>query len=254
MSKHRGPCLGWLVFILGVRIGVKSQVCDSLSGPKCAFVNGLEAAGTPRESEQVSSSWRERLLGLVQTHLKQGLESEDGEEPISGAFAVYGTLPRDDGVFELVAGEWVDQPVGWISVGLLGTHEDNCTLTGEITDETGAVMEACSRFTLQRVEESSPDGTWEETSLVGEWEGVYICAGTPTRLVLTLEADHSTFASEIVGIFEFSVLQNLNEFELREITRLVGESLLDLRGGKAGARHGDDIIIIAAPGPGDPAY
>jgi len=221
-----------------------AQLCTSLTGPSCAFVNNKSPLAAP-ESAQASASWRERLLGLVQQHLKQGLESEDADEAIGGAFYVYGHLPSEAGDFELVAGEWVDQPPGWISVGLKGTFEDNCTLTGEITDEDGAVMDACSRFTLQRNEDSSPDGSWEDDSLVGEWEGVYICAGTPTRLVLTLAADHSTFASELAGVFEFRVLTNLNEYELREITRLVSESLFDLRGGKGGARHGEEIIIIA---------
>ena len=220
------------------------QLCDSLGGPKCAFVNGLEAVDAPAAGRE-SASWRERLLGLVQAHLKAGLESEGAHDAISGAFEVFGHLPSEDGDFELVAGDWLDQPAGWISVGLKGTFEDNCTLSGEITDEDGAVMDACSRFTLQRHEDQNPDGSWEDHSLAGEWEGVYICAGTPTRLVLTLEADHRPFPSELAGVFEFRVLTDLSEFELREITRLVSESLFDLREGKGGARHGDEIIIIA---------
>ena len=77
-------------------------------------------------------------------------------------------------------------------------------------------------------------------SLAGEWEGVYICAGTPTRLVLTLETDHAVLPKSVAGTFVFRVLDSMNEYELEEITRLVGESLLDLRG----VGDGEEIIII----------
>ena len=63
------------------------EVCSSLGGPRCRLVNGLVApgGGAPAATAPVSSSWRERLLGLVASHLAQGLEAEDGVEPISGA-------------------------------------------------------------------------------------------------------------------------------------------------------------------------
>jgi len=219
-----------------------------MDGPRCGLVNGLEARRSTQRAEAaaVSSSWRERLLGLVATHLKAGLEAEDGTEPISGAFEVRGEVPgRQGGDFYLAAGEWLDRPEGWITVGLRGSFDDNVTLVGEITDGDGETLEACSRFTLQRdedVDAGYAGAAGGAAALVGVWEGVYICAGTPTRLVLTLAGDHVSLPAELDGVFEFRVLQNLNEYELKEITRLVGESLLDLRNGPRGS---EDVIIIA---------
>ena len=53
-------------------------------------------------------------------------------------------------------------------------------------------MAACSRFTLQRVDaDDAADAV--EVPLAGAWEGVYVCGGTPTRLVLRLSPDHAAF-------------------------------------------------------------
>ena len=42
------------------------------------------------------------------------------------------------------------------------------------------------------------------------------------------------------GIFSFRVLGEMNEYELREVTRLVGESLVDLD-----VEDGSDVIVVA---------
>jgi len=217
-------------------------LCDSLQGPRCAFVNDAAPRPHPEPPERVSSSWRERLLSLVRDHLATGRDEAEDDDAVRGAFEIRGDLPSEDGDFYLAAGQWLRQPEGWITVGLSGRFEDNCTLTGEITDDEGDVLEACSRFTLQRTEAPPPRELGGDPSfglaLVGAWEGVYVCAGTPTRLVLTLEPDHDVLASEVSGVFEFRVLGALNEYELREITRLVGESLLDATG------ESDEIILV----------
>ena len=85
-------------------------------------------------AETQPSSWRERLLGVVRAHLEEGRDRADA---VKGAFEVRGDLPDAEGAFELVAGAWLDQPEGWITVGLRGRFEDNCTLSGEITDGEG---------------------------------------------------------------------------------------------------------------------
>ena len=114
----------------------------------------------------------------MRAHLEEGRDRADA---VKGAFEVRGDLPDAGGAFELVAGAWLDQPEGWITVGLRGRFEDNCTLSGEITDGEGDVMAACSRFTLQRVD--ADDAADASIPLAGAWEGVYVCGGTPTRLV-----------------------------------------------------------------------
>ena len=42
------------------------------------------------------------------------------------------------------------------------------------------------------------------------------------------------------GTFSFRVLGEMNEYELREVTRLVGESLVDLD-----VEEGSDVIVVA---------
>ena len=42
------------------------------------------------------------------------------------------------------------------------------------------------------------------------------------------------------GTFSFRVLGEMNEYELREVTRLVGESLVDLD-----VEDGSDVIVVA---------
>ena len=177
-----------------------SQRCTSLAGPDCLLINGRAPQLPPKDAVQEAkpSSWRERLLGVVRSHLEEGRDSDDA---VRGAFDVRGDLPDAEGAFELVPGAWLDQPAGWITVGLRGKFEDNCTLSGEITDTDGDVMAACSRFTLQRVDRD----TDVVIPLAGSWEGVYVCGGTPTRLVLKLEPDHAVLAREVTGVFTFRV-------------------------------------------------
>ena len=119
----------------------QTQRCTSLAGPDCEIINGRAPAQPPADeiTEAKPSSWRERLLGVVRAHLEEGRDRADA---VKGAFEVRGDLPDAGGAFELVAGAWLDQPEGWITVGLRGRFEDNCTLSGEITDGEGDVM-AC---------------------------------------------------------------------------------------------------------------
>ena len=42
------------------------------------------------------------------------------------------------------------------------------------------------------------------------------------------------------GTFSFRVLGEMNEYELREVTRLVGESLVDID-----VEDGSDVIVVA---------
>ena len=58
--------------------------------------------------------------------------------------------------------------------------------------------------------------------------------------MLRLAPDHSRFAREVTGVFSFRVLGEMNEYELREVTRLVGESLVDLD-----VEDGSDVIVVA---------
>jgi hypothetical protein len=58
--------------------------------------------------------------------------------------------------------------------------------------------------------------------------------------VLRLAPDHKAFAREVRGTFSFRVLGEMNEYELREVTRLVGESLVDLD-----VEDGSDVIVVA---------
>ena len=184
---------------------VPAQRCTSLAGPDCALVNGrapAQPAQPPTDAAAAKpSSWRERLLGVVRAHLEEGRDRADA---VKGAFEVRGDLPDAEGAFELVAGAWLDQPEGWITVGLRGRFEDNCTLSGEITDGEGDIMAACSRFTLQRVD--ADEAADASIPLAGAWEGVYVCGGTPTRLVLRLAPDHAAFAREVRGVFSFRVV------------------------------------------------
>ena len=214
-----------------------AQRCTSPAGPDCEIINGRAPAHPPTNTAPAAkpSSWRERLLGVVRAHLEEGRDRADA---VKGAFEVRGDLPDAGGAFELVAGAWLDQPEGWITVGLRGRFEDNCTLSGEITDGEGDIMAACSRFTLQRVD--ADEGADASIPLAGAWEGVYVCGGTPTRLVLRLAPDHEQFARDVRGTFSFRVLGEMNEYELREVTRLVGESLVDLD-----VEDGSDVIVVA---------
>ena len=113
-----------------------AQRCTSLAGPDCEIINGRAPARPPTDeiTKAKPSSWRERLLGVVRAHLEEGRDRADA---VKGAFEVRGDLPDAGGAFELVAGAWLDQPEGWITVGLRGRFEDNCTLSGEITDGEG---------------------------------------------------------------------------------------------------------------------
>lgn len=212
----------------------RAQRCTSLAGPDCLLINGRAPPLPPKDAvrEAKPSSWREGLLTVIRSHLEEGRDSDDA---VRGAFDVRGDLPDAEGAFELVPGAWLDQPAGWITVGLRGKFEDNCTLSGEITDTDGDVMAACSRFTLQRVDSD----TDVVIPLAGSWEGVYVCGGTPTRLVLKLEPDHAVLAREVTGVFTFRVLGEMNDYELREVTRLVGESLVELD-----VEDGSGVIVV----------
>ena len=125
-----------------------AQRCTSLAGPDCEIINGRAPAQPTTHAAPAAkpSSWRERLLGVVRAHLEEGRDRADA---VKGAFAVRGDLPDAEGAFELVAGAWLDQPEGWITVGLRGRFEDNCTLSGEITDGEGDVM-ACAEIKILR--------------------------------------------------------------------------------------------------------
>ena len=122
-----------------------TQRCTSLAGPDCEIINGRAPARPPADeiTKAKPSSWRERLLGVVRAHLEEGRDRADA---VKGAFEVRGDLPDAEGAFELVAGAWLDQPEGWITVGLRGRFEDNCTLSGEITDGEGDVMACVAKF------------------------------------------------------------------------------------------------------------
>ena len=189
----------------------QTQRCTSLAGPDCEIINGRAPARPPTNAAPAAkpSSWRERLLGVVRAHLEEGRDRADA---VKGAFEVRGDLPDAEGAFELVAGAWLDQPEGWITVGLRGRFEDNCTLSGEITDGEGDIMAACSRFTLQRVD--ADDAADASIPLAGAWEGVYVCGGTPTRLVLRLAPDHAAFAREVRGVFSFRVVTRSRKMNL----------------------------------------
>ena len=188
----------------------RAQRCTSLAGPDCLLINGRAPQLPPKDAVRGAkpSSWRERLLGIVRSHLEEGRDSDDA---VRGAFDVRGDLPDAEGAFELIPGAWLDQPAGWITVGLRGKFEDNCTLSGEITDTDGDVMAACSRFTLQRV----GSDTDVVIPLAGSWEGVYVCGGTPTRLVLRLAPDHAVLAREVTGVFTFRARPRRPAFDLR---------------------------------------
>ena len=58
--------------------------------------------------------------------------------------------------------------------------------------------------------------------------------------MLRLSPDHDAFAREVRGVFSFRVLGEMNEYELREVTRLVGESVVDLD-----VEDGSDVIVVA---------
>jgi len=207
-------------------------VCTSIQGPRCSlFSKSEEKTDSAKDLYEDSSAqpWSERLVNMVQKHLRKGL----GGSRVSGAFEVIGNLPDGQGHFYLQPTRWLRQPEGWITVGLRGSFEDNMTISGEITDDQGEVLDACSRFALQRKIDPnlSTNAEIEEQQiykLAGNWHGVYICAGTPTRLSLTIESDHEHFAAQVHGIFDFAVLNNLNSFELEELTKLISESLSDI--------------------------
>jgi len=190
------------------------------------MINSKSAAeAAPEPTRQ--GSWRERLVEVVQKHLQDSVK----ERPVlAGSFEIGGSLPDAEGKFVLKPGAWLERPRGWITVGLRGQFEDNVTLSGFITDPTsGEVMEACSRFALQRrLDEDADLDDVEDLTLAGTWQGIYICAGTVTRLVLTLELDHVPFASRVGGVFEFTVLNDLTPDELLTLTNLVSESLIEI--------------------------
>ena len=156
------------------------------------------------------SSWRERLpLGVVRAHLEEGRDRADA---VKGAFEVRGDLP-DAGApsSSSPARGWTSPRAGSRS-GCGGRFEDNCTLSGEITDGEGDIMAACSRFTLQRVD--ADEAADASIPLAGAWEGVYVCGGTPTRLVLRLAPDHAAFAREVRGVFSFRVVARSRKMTL----------------------------------------
>ena len=132
----------------------QTQRCTSLAGPDCEIINGRAPAQPATNAAPAAkpSSWRERLLGVVRAHLEEGRDRADA---VKGAFEVRGDLPDAEGAFELVAGAWLDQPEGWITVGLRGRFEDNCTLSGEITDGEGDVMACVEIKILPRVRAES---------------------------------------------------------------------------------------------------
>ena len=64
------------------------------------------------------------FLGQREALLEEGRDRADA---VKGAFEVRGDLPDAEGAFELVAGAWLDQPEGWITVGLRGRGGARCT-------------------------------------------------------------------------------------------------------------------------------
>lgn len=192
------------------------------------------------KKKKTRGTWRERLVDVVQKQIQDSVKANDD---LGGAFEMSGSMPDKDGGFVLKPGAWIDEPEGWITVGLRGQFEDNVTLSGYITDpDTGEILEACTRFALQRRldDDDDDDATIsEELSLAGTWHGLYICGGTATRLLLELRTDHATFASRVDGIFQFVVLKDLNSDELETLTELISESLLDIAN-----PQGEDVEIF----------
>lgn len=198
------------------------------------MINHKEAKKTYESASVSRSSLRERLDDKVRKYLKATVKER---KVLGGSFKISGSLPDADGQFVLTPGAWLKRPSDWTTVGLRGQFEDNITLSGFITHPmTGEVISLCTRFALQRRPLSEDDALTDRTpdnrspqpySLVGTWQGVYVCADTVTRLILTLSADHAAFPSLVHGIFEFAVINDLTPFELNELTRLVSESLLD---------------------------
>ena len=248
----------WHVVLWFVACGAAAvEMCSSLEGPRCHLVvprveAGEEVGGSQEERLFVKelekeeplktplktkeASWRDRLVAVVQRHL---LEETRGRSAVQGAFEVYGSAPDAEGRFHLKAGAWLRQPSGWITVGLRGAFENNVTVSGEIVEESGEVLEACSRFALRKNAETFDDRETSSSlsdddspfSLAGEWAGVYHCGGTPTRLLLTLADDHPVAGDKVSGTFEFAVLNDLDDQELQELATIVSESLLDVADG-----------------------
>ncbi|KAJ1447688.1 hypothetical protein M885DRAFT_541838 [Pelagophyceae sp. CCMP2097] len=241
----------WALGLL--RLAAGQAVCTSLDGPRCEAVNGLgrraAAAGAgARPRAAAAAGWRERLVETVSDLLSASASSAT-RPPLAGAFKVRGDLADANGRFLLEAGDWVLQPEGWITVGLRGAFGDNVTLVGEIVDGDGYPLESCSRFALQRrppandaaARDQADEPPARHALAPAVWEGVYICAGTPTRLLLTLEPDARPFASAVHGVFEFSVLRDLSASEATEVARLVSESLFD---GLDGLDADDDDLVV----------
>lgn len=203
--------------------------CSSLDGPKCPLINGRHPSSTTTKENEKKNSWRERLVDVVQKQIQDSVQANDD---LGGSFEMSGSVPDKDGRFVLKPGAWIDEPEGWITVGLQGQFEDNVTLSGFITDPvSGEILEACTRFALQRRlddDEEEEGSMYEELSLAGTWQGLYICGGTATRLLLELRTDHATFASHVDGIFQFVVLRDLSSDELETLTELISESLMDI--------------------------
>lgn len=120
------------------------------------------------------------LQGDVSGYFEFG---DSGDVP-PGAYTLSGT--NDGGALTLAGDEWIEQPEGYLQVGLSGEAEGD-SLTGTIDGE------GCTDFSVSR--------TSTEPWYADEWEGAYDCGQGLTGLKVTIEAADE--AGAVTGTFDF---------------------------------------------------
>ena len=162
--------------------GAREPVCSSLDGPFCPLINQRPVPAPPSLKVHPVSK-----LADVIGSLASRPDADGGFTPVRGRFEVAGRLDAeglaDGAALRLRAGRWIEQPDGWVTVGLLGQFR-NATFSGAIVDGRGKRLGGCSSFVLRKRADDADGGGDVATDVrapadvAGLWQGFYSwCAG-----------------------------------------------------------------------------
>eukprot|EP00924_Labyrinthula_sp_SR-Ha-C_P010656 maker-scaffold_49-snap-gene-0.7-mRNA-1 protein AED:0.31 eAED:0.31 QI:90/0.85/0.75/1/0.57/0.37/8/0/308 len=227
--------------------------CSSLDGPFCESVNGLAVPAflkaVSRKSASSGNLFSDDLVKAIENAMSQvnnDLARVKPAQPkkkkilksIKGALKMTGKLSSDLALF-LAAGDWIQEPEGFVGVNLDGTVDDETMqLVFTILDLESTPISDCSKLIANFLPASNQHWNPENGVFIsGTWLGDYVCHGTATKAHLELQTvgnlQDGAFLIEGVFRFETNPKPVVQENSVPDEVLITDEELKEMLAGEA---------------------
>ena len=124
-------------------IVASAERCSSLDGPFCSFLNGKD----PAFHKQMQERMLPTKLEAENPTTEKGQHGAGKTISTSGSFTVSGNLDPETGELTLMPGEWIEQPLNWVTIGLVGrgVGVNGCGCRGLKGSQVHALPDVCVR-------------------------------------------------------------------------------------------------------------